>query len=151
MQARRRALLELALAYYSKKAAARQGRAASPRRPLPLARLYSEVRRDGQAASKHWQACSQALREVLRLCVSRPPRRSARHPAELKRIAEFVNRKLTRCASPLCGRRGDAFRRHVRLFRPLVTHPRWALPGWRPARGARCPRGRRPHPLGLAV
>ena len=123
-----RALLELALAYYSKKAK-QLGKAAPPHLVARFhfkRAFYSEVRRDGQAASKHWQACSQALREVLRLCVS-PPSEAERSPIplrELKRIAEFVNRKLTRCAfsSLRAAEACDAFRRHVRLFRPLVTH-----------------------------
>ena len=126
-----RSLLEHALHYYkdesrNNKKARQLGKSAPPnlvaRHHFKRA-YFSEVRRDSPNAAKHWQACGAALRELLRLVVS-PSTEAERSPVslgEVKRVAEFVNRKAifaafaTQGAAEAC----DVFRRHIRLFRPL--------------------------------
>ena len=79
---------------------------------------YSEVRRDAISAAKHWQACSAALHDLLRVVVSPPSEaeRSLVKLAEIKRVAEFVNRKILAASfegfriADAC----EAFRKHVR-------------------------------------
>ena len=128
-----RSLLELALIYYkdesrnNKKARQLAGKSAPPhlvaRHHFKRA-YFSEVRRDAASASKHWLACAIALRDVLRLIVSPPTekQRSSVRLHEVKRVAEFVNRKTTLGA--FAGMRAaeacDTFRRHIRQFRPLA-------------------------------
>ena len=130
-----RSLLEHALHYYkdesrNNKKARQLGKSAPPhlvaRHHFKRA-YFSEVRRDSPNAAKHWQACGAALRELLRLVVS-PSTEAERSPVslgEVKRVAEFVNRKAnvaaftTQRTAEAC----DAFRRHIRLFRPLTHLP----------------------------
>lgn len=128
-----RALLELALTYYKDESRNnRKMRQLSSKSAPPhlVARhhfkraYFSEVRRDAPSAAKHWTACAQALRDLLKI-VANPPSEAERSPVrlgEVKRIAEFVNRKMATAA--FAGLRAaeacDAFRRHVRLFRSLT-------------------------------
>ena len=101
-----RALLEFALSYYkdetrgNKKARQQVTSRATAAQLLGRHHFkqayYSEVRRDAASASKHWGSCYVALRELLRFVVSPPSEmdRSLVSLSEIKRVAEFVNRKL---------------------------------------------------------
>ena len=131
-----RQLLELALNYYkdesrkNKKVRALGGKSAPPhlvaRHHFKRA-YFSEVRRDAANASKHWTACSGALRDVLRMVAAPGVAQGAEDASgvrlgEVKRVAEFVNRKIlvAAFASLRAAEACDAFRRHVRLFRTLI-------------------------------
>ena len=131
-----RALLEAALNYYKDDSRSNKKMKASGRFGGGAALLarhhfkrayYSEVRRDAASAAKHWQTCSGALLDLLRLVVSPPS--EAERPlvklAEVKRIAEFVNRKMLATAfeSLRITEACEAFRKHMRTFRQLVHVP----------------------------
>ena len=131
-----RSLHEIALNYYkdesrnNKKLKQQGGKSAAPhivaRHHFKRA-YYSEVRRDAPSAAKHWSACAGALRDVLRVVVAptSEAERSLVRLGEVKRVAEFVNRKMTLSsfAANRTGEACDAFRRHVRLFRTLAHGP----------------------------
>ena len=137
-----RSLLELALSYYKDESRgnkkAKQTHAGVRTQPHLVARhhfkraYYSEVRRDTPSAAKHWLACAAALRDLLRGVVAptSDTERSQVQLGEVKRVAEFVNRKITlgAFASGRASDACDAFRKHIRLFRPLAHPPALANP-----------------------
>lgn len=129
------AVMEAAAAYYREEA--RRSRKARNSSPQLIARyhfkraIYCELAHDGAAAQRQWYQTYSQLQELLRamgliLPVASEADRAAAGGVrlhEVKRVAEFVNRKICGFgfASPASHTEAfDEFRRHVRLFRPLV-------------------------------
>ena len=124
-------LLEASLVYYkdesrrNKKAKQLTGRSA----PQLLARhhfkraYYSEFRRDAASAFKHWSSCYGYIRELLRLILTPAEAEGCSVPLyEVKRVADFVSCKVCRAMLD-AGKQQEAFetfRKHTRLFKPLV-------------------------------
>ncbi|KAL1512089.1 hypothetical protein AB1Y20_005361 [Prymnesium parvum] len=132
-------LLESAIAYYKdesrrNKKAKQLGAAPNSSKGAPhlVARhhfkraYYSEFRRDTSSAAKHWSSCYSNLLELLKLVVSSNESERSQVPlSEVKRVANFVNIKICRgiFATGKPQDAFEAFRKHMRKFRPLVLSP----------------------------
>lgn len=146
-------VLEAASAYY--KDESRRPRKPKNASPQLLVRhhvkraFYCEIVRDGALAQRHWQMASSQLRELLRaIGAIGPPSSEAERSAassvtlhEVKRVAEYVNRKICHAAFAIAARQAEVrararvhpctprctLRFTARFTPPPVTPPRTGL------------------------